>query len=141
MLVIDDGELARIRGLVGGFGADLTHLRGPVHPEDVAGPFDLVIATVRRILDLEGSLDLSSVPGKPVWIAVHSQDFLPLRVRLQKMGVRFLVQSSVGSEPLRLLLVHALYRGPELRDALRLPVGMPRSVAPSVSAESSMRCS
>jgi hypothetical protein len=125
VLVIDDGELARIRGLVGGFGAELTHLCGPVHPEDLAGPFDLVIATVRRILDFEDSLDLASLPGKPVWIAVHSQDFLPLRVRLQRMGVRFLVQSSVGSEPLRLLLVHALYRGPERRDSLRLPVGMP----------------
>jgi len=125
VLVIDDGELARIRGLVGSFGADLTHLRGTVHPEDLAGPFDLVIATVRRVLDFEDSLDVSSLPGKPVWIAVHSQDFLPLRVRLQRMGVRFLVQSSVGSEPLRLLLVHALYRGPERRDDQRLPVGMP----------------
>jgi hypothetical protein len=125
VLVIDDGELARIRGLVSGFGADLEHLRGTVHPDDLTGPFDLVIATVRRILDLEGCVDLASLPGKPVWIAVHSQDFLPLRVRLQKLGVRFLVQSSVSSEPLRLLLVHALYRGPERRDSLRLPVGMP----------------
>ena len=125
VLVIDDGELARIRGLVGGFGADLQHLRGMVHPEDLEEPYDLVIATVRRILDFEGTVDLSTLPGKPVWIAVHSQDFLPLRVRLQKLGVRFLVQSSVGSEPLRLLLVHALYRGPERRDSLRLPVGMP----------------
>jgi hypothetical protein len=41
------------------------------------------------------------------------------------MGVRYLVQSSVGSEALRLLLVHSLYLGPERREGMRLPIGRP----------------
>jgi hypothetical protein len=85
----------------------------------------VIIATVKRILALEGSVDLTGLPGKPVWIAVHSQDFLPLRARLRKLGVHFLVQSSVGSEALRLLLAHAVYRGREKREDSRLPVGSP----------------
>jgi len=121
--VIDDGELGRIRRALGDSEVELTHLRGQVIPEDLEGPFDLVVATVKRILDLEGKLDLSGLPGKPTWIAVHGQDFLPLRIRRRKLGIHFLVQSSVEQAALRLLLQHVLYRGPERRDGTRLPVG------------------
>ncbi len=125
VLVIDDGELSRIRGFLDGFGIELQHLRGNVIHEDLDGSFDLVIASVKQTLTFEGSVDFATLPGKPVWIAVHAQDFLPLRVRLQRMGVQYLVQSSVGSEALRLLLAHALYQGLEKRNGMRLPVGMP----------------
>ena len=125
VLVIDDGELSRIRGFLDGFGVELQHLRGHVIREDLEGPFDLVIASVKQTLAFEDSVDVATLSGKPIWIAVHAQDFLPLRVRLQRMGVQYLVQSSVGSEALRLLLVHSLYQGPERRDGMRLPVGRP----------------
>ena len=101
VLVIDDGELSRIRGFLDGFGIDLEHLSGKVLHEDLDGCFDLVIATVKQTLSFEGIVDFATLPGKPIWIAVHAQDFLPLRVRLQRMGVQYLVQSSVGSEAWR----------------------------------------
>ncbi|MBW1687980.1 MAG: PilZ domain-containing protein [Deltaproteobacteria bacterium] len=123
VLLLDDGDLVRIRRMLADFEVELEHLRGEVIREDLEEPRDVVIATVKRILALEGSVDLSELPGKPVWIAVHSQDFLPLRVRLRKLGVHFLVQTSVGSEALRLLLMHSVYRGPERREEPRLPVG------------------
>jgi hypothetical protein len=125
VLLLDDGDLFRIQRMLAEFDVELEHLRGDVIREDLEGSPDVVIATVKRILALEGSVDLPGLPGKPVWIAVHSQDFLPLRVRLRKLGVHFLVQSSVGSEALRLLLAHAVYRGSERREELRLPVGSP----------------
>jgi hypothetical protein len=125
VLLLDDGDLFRIERMLKEFEVELEHLRGDVIREDLEGSPDVVIATVKRILALEGSVDLTGLPGKPVWIAVHSQDFLPLRVRLRKLGVHFLVQSSVGSEALRLLLAHAVYRGSEKREELRLPVGSP----------------
>jgi hypothetical protein len=125
VLLLDDGDLFRIERMLKDFEVELEHLRGDVIREDLEGSPDVVIATVKRILALEGSVELTELPGKPVWIAVHSQDFLPLRVRLRKLGVHFLVQSSVGSEALRLLLAHAVYRGSERRDQLRLPVGSP----------------
>jgi hypothetical protein len=121
--VIDDGELGRIRTVFAEFDVDLEHLSGRVIGEDLEGPVDVVVATVKRILDFEGSLDFAELAGKPTWIAVHGQDFLPLRVRLRKLGVHFLVQSSVGTPALRLLLMHALHEGAEKRDAPRLPVG------------------
>jgi hypothetical protein len=124
-LLLDDGDLVRIRRMLAEFEVELEHLRGEVIREDLEEPRDVVIASVKRILALEGSVDLSELPGKPVWIAVHSQDFLPLRVRLRKLGVHFLVQTSVGSEALRLLLLHSVYRGPEKREEPRLPVGSP----------------
>ncbi len=123
MLLLDDGDLARIRRMLADFEVELEHLRGEVIREDLEEPRDVVIATVKRILALEDLVDLSELPGKPVWIAVHSQDFLPLRVRLRKLGVHFLVQTSVGSEALRLLLMHSVYRGSEKRGEPRLPVG------------------
>jgi len=125
VLLLDDGDLFRIERMLKEFEVELEHLRGDVIREDLEGSPDVVIATVKRILALEESVDLTGLPGKPVWIAVHSQDFLPLRVRLRKLGVHFLVQSSVGSEALRLLLAHAVYRGSEKRGELRLPVGSP----------------
>jgi hypothetical protein len=125
VLLLDDGDLIRIRRMLADFEVELEHLRGEVIREDLEEPRDVVIATVKRILALEDSVDLAELPGKPVWIAVHSQDFLPLRVRLRKLGVHFLVQTSVGSEALRLLLLHSVYRGPEKREEPRLPVGSP----------------
>jgi hypothetical protein len=125
VLLLDDGDLARIQLMLADLEVELEHLRGEVIREDLEEPRDVVIATVKRILALEGSVDLAELPGKPVWIAVHSQDFLPLRVRLRKLGVHFLVQTSVGSEALRLLLLYSRYRGPEKRGEPRLPVGSP----------------
>ena len=123
VLLLDDGELIRIRRMLAELEVELEHLRGEVIREDLEEPRDVVIASVKRILALEGLVDLSALPGKPVWIAVHTQDFLPLRVRLRKLGVQFLVQTSVGSEALRLLLMHSVYRGTEKREDPRLPVG------------------
>ena len=123
VLVIDDGELTRFVDAFGELDVTLEHLRGVVCRDDLSGPFDVVVATVKRTLAFEGDIDLSSLPGKPTWIAVHSQDFLPLRVRLLRLGVDYLVQSSVNQDALRLLLVYVLHSGTERRSDLRLPVG------------------
>ncbi len=123
-MLLDDGELSRIGGMLRDLDVDLTHLQGEVSKNDLlAGTYDVVFASVRRTLAFEGQLNLGDLPGKPVWIAAHGQDFLPLRVRLRQLGVQFLIQSSVGSEALELLLRHTLYMSPEKRDKLHLPVG------------------
>jgi hypothetical protein len=123
VLLLDDGELSRIHQEFRDLDVDLEQHRGEVLLEDLEGPYHVVFATVRRTLAFEGSVDLSNLAGKPVWVAVHGQDFLPLRVRLRKMGVSFLVQSSVSSDALRLLLTQTLHLGSEKRGLPRLPVG------------------
>jgi hypothetical protein len=126
VLLLDDGELGRIRGMLRDLDVDLEHLRGEVSSSDLLeGAYDVVFASVRSTLAFEGELDLGNLPGKPVWIAAHGQDFLPLRVRLRKLGVQFLIQSSVGSEALQLLIRHTLQKAPDKRGVLRLPVGCP----------------
>lgn len=127
VLLIEDPSLLRIRRILQDFDLGLETIRGHLVGEDLEGTYDLAIATVKQILEFEDVLDLGSIAGKPTWIAVHSQDFLPLRVRLRKMGVSYLVQTSVGSEALRLLVHYSLYQGPNRRDDARLPVGTPVS--------------
>jgi len=123
VLLLDDGELSRVHQAFRELDVDLEHHRGEVLVEDLEGPYRVVFATVRRTLAFEGIVDLSDLAGKPVWVAVHGQDFLPLRVRLRKLGVSFLIQSSVSSDALRLLLTQTVHLGSEKRDLPRLPVG------------------
>jgi len=123
VLVLDDGELGRIRQALAKSKVDLEHQQGEVLVDDLEGPYDVVFATVKRTLAFEGSVDLTTLPGKPVWVAVHGQDFLPLRVRLRKIGVSFLIQTSVGDEALQLFLMYTIHQGRDKRGTPRLPVG------------------
>jgi hypothetical protein len=124
VLVLDDGDLGRIRQALAKSKVDLEHQQGEVLVDDLEGPYDAVFATVKRTLAFEGSVDLTTLPGKPVWVAVHGQDFLPLRVRLRKMGVSFLIQTSVGAEALQLFLMYTIHQGRDKRGTPRLPVGL-----------------
>ena len=54
VLLMDDGDLLRIRKILEGFEVDLQGIRGAVVAEDLEGPFDLVIGTVKQILEFEG---------------------------------------------------------------------------------------
>jgi hypothetical protein len=54
---------------------------------------------------------------------VHGQDFLPLRQRLRELGVHYLVHAALDQESLRLFLLQLLYRGPNRRRRMRLPLG------------------
>jgi hypothetical protein len=122
-LLLDDGELDLVRALLDGLEAQVDHLRSKQVAAERVHSYDLVVTTVGRAQALADSIDATDAASRPVWIAIHGQDFLPLRARLRNLGVNFLVRSSADPELLRLLLLHALYRGPERRSAPRLPVG------------------
>ena len=123
VLLFDDGSLRRILRLLGGLGVDVHHVEPQTHIGDFDGPFDLVFAAVNRLPGSESEFELSSVTGKPIWIAVHDQDSLALRVQLLKRGVHFLIQQSISSQALRQLLSQTLYAGPDRRDVPRIPIG------------------
>jgi hypothetical protein len=120
--MIDDGELGRVRHVLHEFGVQIDHLTGEWIADHAEGPYELLVTSVKRATALVEEIDPSAL-GKPVWVVFHSQDFLPLRERMRRLGVHFLIHSSVDDDALRLLLLHALYQGPEKRDAPRLPVG------------------
>lgn len=122
-LLLGSGELDRIRHLLEELEVRVDYLCSEAGDEYLECGYDLIVTTVSAAQALCESTDVVSVAGKSVWIVFHNQDFLPLRDRLRNLGVNFLVHSCVDDEVLRLLFLHVLYRGPEKRSMLRLPIG------------------
>jgi CheY-like chemotaxis protein len=128
-LVLDDGELEVVRHALEEIGIEYTYLRGgAVEGLDVAEPRHLLVANARRALSLPARDAQKGSPagangGAAVRIVVTSEDSNALRDRLRAVGFDDLVRQPVHPSALRLLLLRALYRGPERRVAVRYPVG------------------
>jgi hypothetical protein len=123
VLLLDDGELSDVRRLLDGLGVDFVHLRGAAIAEGLEAPRDLLLTTARRAQTVPRSP--GAEPGVPVRVVVASEEAETLRDRLRRDGVDFMVRRPVHSEALRLLVLRALYRGPEKRRATRVPFGVP----------------
>jgi hypothetical protein len=127
VVVVDDGELDDVRELLLELGVEFAHLRGGAVPSQLAPPGDLFIATLRHA-GLARSWSADEGRGRPVCIAFTSEDSPAARNALRKMGFAYLVRRPVHPLALRLLLLHALYRGEERRREPRVPVGYEVSV-------------
>lgn len=119
VLMLDDGELGDVRRLLEDLGVDFVHLRGAAISDGLEAPRDLLLTTSRR------AQTIPRTAAGPVRVVVASEDAETLRERLRKDGVDFMVRRPVHSEALRLLVLRALYRGPEKRRAIRVPFGVP----------------
>jgi hypothetical protein len=129
-LILDDGELRDVRAALDQIGVEYTYLRGgAVEGIRVEMPRQLLVATPRRALALRGGGRKSGNdpvgPGQrpPVRIVVTSEDSNALRDQLREVGFDYLVRRPIHPGALRLLLLRALYRGPERRVTVRYPVG------------------
>jgi hypothetical protein len=120
-LLIHDGELEDVRNLLEGLGVSFVERDGAPTSEDGRTSWDLVIATPKRMLDFEVP---ESVPS-PVRIAVLADGVRTLRNMLQRETVEFVVRRPVHPAALRLLILHALYPGPEKREVARVTIGAP----------------
>src|SRR6185436_14237297 len=98
-----------------------TERLGAEQDEDRRTRWDLVIASARRILELQ----LPSAVCPPTQIAILSHDARTVRSSLRRTGTTLMVRRPVHPAALRALVVHALYRGPEKRRAARVNVGAP----------------
>jgi hypothetical protein len=116
-----DGELADVRSLLQELGADFCERTGGLTPEDRRTPWDLAIATPKRMLDF----GVPESGAKPVRIAVLAAESQTLLKMLQRQRVEFVVRRPVDPAALRLLILHALYRGPEKRGVARATIGAP----------------
>jgi hypothetical protein len=129
-LVMDDGELADVRLALEDLGVTYTYLRGSA-TEGLAVelPSHLLIASARRALRITHKQvqrrTREDAAERPVRIAFASEDSPTLRRQLRAKGFDFLVRPPVHPAALRLLLLRALYRGPERRVEARYPVGAP----------------
>ncbi len=124
VLLVDDGELGDAREVIAGLDVRLDEVRGEPTASHLEPPYDLIVSNVRQAQPLARMLaETTGEAVKAPWIAIHPQDFLPIRDRLRRAGVDYLVVDGVDVEVLRLLFLHALYGGPERRGQARLPVG------------------
>jgi len=123
VLLLDDGELDHVHRMLKRLGADYVRLQNRQIRRAVEKPRDLLISSCERTLEMPELESSEDTPLEPVWVCVHGQDFLPLRERLRELGVHFLVHAALDQESLRLFLLQLLYRGPNQRKQLRLPLG------------------
>jgi hypothetical protein len=122
VLLIDDSRLAGVHDVLLDLGAEVTIRRTPPLAERALG-YSMFVSTAHTALDIGPMFEGTAHWLRPTWVAFHSQDFLPLRERLRKIDVDFLVHPNIDPEVLRLLLLRALYSGTEKRGSLRVPVG------------------
>lgn len=122
VLLVDDGELDDVRDCLLALGAEFAHLRGGAVPAHLEAPRDLFITSTRHAT-LARAWPKQDANGRPVRIAVVSEDSGTLRATLRQMGFTFLVRRPVHPVALRLLLLHALYQGKERRSKQRVPLG------------------
>lgn len=116
LVLLHDGELADVRALAESAGAEVVECRaGDPLPE-----WDVLVATGRhaRAECMRGGRD------KAVRIAVLDRNLRSPRAVMRREGIDLVVRRPVHPAALRLLLLHALYRGPERR-VRRVAVGAP----------------
>jgi hypothetical protein len=122
-LLIDDGELDDVHALLETLGADPVRHRA-VDTQGFTGweqPPRVVVAAARSALRLSVG---PAVEGQGiVTIAVVDTNSQVLNGMLRRQGFRYVVRRPVHPEAMRLLLLRALYRGRERREAPRIPFG------------------
>ncbi|MEE8580612.1 MAG: PilZ domain-containing protein [Myxococcota bacterium] len=119
ILLAHDRELDDVRALLEGLGLGFVDRCDGVTSEDRGTPWDLVLATPARMLEMPGIPHRS----EPIRIAVLDQDDAVSLLALQESGVELIVRRPVHAAALRLLILHSLYRGPEKRGPGRVSVG------------------
>jgi hypothetical protein len=121
VLICHDGELADVCALLRELKREFAERIGPPPLADLARRFELVVATPAR------ALRLGQLLGQPETrsIVVTEAGTRTAGRRLHQLGVEWIVRRPVHPAALRLLLQHALYRGPERRRTERVSVGLP----------------
>jgi hypothetical protein len=121
ILLQHDGELADIAALLAELGASIAERLGAPAAEDGETSWRLVVASARRALELPSNLLRAST----FRVAVLEGESRIVRSQLRRASFELVVRRPVHPTALRLLLLHALYRGPEKRRTPRVSVGAP----------------
>jgi hypothetical protein len=119
VLLLHDGELADLASVIEPLGG--IDRCGTPTELDRTRAWDVIIASAGRMLELHEKLPGTSA----VRIAVLDGDSKTLRKMLSRVDADLLVRQPVHPAALRLLILHALYRGPEKRRVTRVSMGAP----------------
>jgi hypothetical protein len=117
VLMLHDGELDTLTAVIESLGG--VDRRGNPSDLDRAQAWDVIVASAGRMLELHEHLSDTSA----VRIAVLDADSKALRKMLNRVDTDLLVRQPVHPAALRLLILHALYRGPEKRRTTRVSMG------------------
>ncbi|UCE85708.1 MAG: PilZ domain-containing protein [Deltaproteobacteria bacterium] len=123
VLRVDDGELDRFDDVLKSLGAKVDRLGPDAQGLRTDCSYDLVLTSVRCAPSVPFDVHAGGAGGRPVWIALHDGDPLPIRDSMRGLGVHYLVHAQIQPAVLRLLLLHALYEGTEKRAMPRTLVG------------------
>ncbi|MGH0036593.1 MAG: PilZ domain-containing protein [Myxococcota bacterium] len=118
VLVLDDGELDDVRALLHDLNVDFAS--APLGA-GAAAELRLVIATPRYLIGRESDRLAASAVSRR--IAVWDGGSRTVRAQLERSDCDYVVERPVHPAALRLLIVHALYEGPEQRRRPRVAVG------------------
>jgi hypothetical protein len=121
VLLAHEGELDDVRDLLSEVGLAFVECRSNAEPDELDRPWALVVATPQWLLKHDGQPERGS---RRVQIAIGSES-RTLRKTMSRLNIDFFVRRPVHIEALRLLIMHALYRGPERRRKRRVSVGAP----------------
>ena len=124
ILLLHDGELADVAALLCELGAATSERLGGPEAGDADQSWRLVLASARRALELPSSL----LRASRVRIAILDGESRTVCALLRRASFELIVRRPVHPAALRLLLLHALYRGPEKRRTPRVSVGAPVQV-------------
>lgn len=121
VLLVDDGELDGVSGLLTALGVTHARLRGGEIGEAVEPPLELLVTTPRRARTVRTRPPSPARPGRPVRMVLADEDSPALRYMLRELGFHLLVRSFTPPGVLRLLVLRALFQGAEQRGEPRVP--------------------
>lgn len=121
VLVVDDGELARLPARLERLSLDFVRVEGPAPDAPLEAPRDLLLTSGRRAMAMP-PLSGGAPDAAPMWVCIYDQDFPPLRERLRSLGVHYLVSGGLPPRTFDLFLGQLLHRGRERRRVRRIPL-------------------
>ncbi len=125
VLLIDDGELDTVNGMLEQLGADFERVPGASlrPPAPQAETLLVTTAALARRLGIRREVDARS--PRATWVAFVSNEPPAENGPLAARGFDFLIREPVHPAALRVLLLRALFRGAEARRAPRVACGHP----------------
>jgi hypothetical protein len=128
VLLIDEGELALIRGMLDDLGVQYTWLRKSRISGPIPQPQCLLVTTATFAMELRLRRERSVEEGA-TWLALASPGSRTQRGVLRQAGFDLLVPFNVHPAALLLLLRRAVFDGADTQRGLRVAVGQPITIS------------
>jgi hypothetical protein len=134
ILLLDDGELSGVAGVLDDMKLPYRRLRGGEIDGSLPPPGDLLVTTARHIHVVRRGSPPHGRFGRPIRIIAVQEDSTAMRRMLREMNFHLLVRLPSQDSIWRLLIHRAIYQGDERRENRRVVVGNSVAVGGEVAA-------